>query len=123
MQPTQQRFCAECHDGMDTRLTNTKLDNAADFGNAHPQFQPAVLVRPLVGDDAKAPRRRISLDKKPKENNGLKFPHDMHLNKTGGVAQMGRRLAGKYGFGDALECSDCHEADKNNVGFVEVDMD
>lgn len=123
MEPTQQRFCAECHDGMDTRLTNTKLDNAADFGNAHPQFQPAVLLRPLVGDDAKAPRKRISLDRKPRENNGLKFPHDMHLNKTGGVAQMGRRLAGKHGFGAALECSDCHEADKNNVGFVAVDME
>ncbi|GAA0648694.1 cytochrome c3 family protein [Sphingomonas ursincola] len=123
MEPTQQRFCAECHDGMDTRLTDTKLGNAADFGKAHPQFQAAVLVRPLVGDDAKAPRKRISLDKRPKENNGLKFPHDMHLSKTNGVAQMGRRLSAKYGFGDALECKDCHEPDKNNVGFVEVDME
>ena len=82
-----------------------------------------MLVRPLVGDDAKAPRKRISLDKRPKENNGLKFPHDMHLSKTNGVAQMGRRLSAKYGFGDALECKDCHEPDKNNVGFVEVDME
>ncbi|WP_373488770.1 cytochrome c3 family protein [Blastomonas sp.] len=123
MEATQQRFCADCHDGMDTRLTNTKLDNAADFGNAHPQFQPAVLVKPLRGDDTKAPRKRISLDKNPKENNGLKFPHDMHLSKTNGVAQMGRRLATKHGFGDALECSDCHKADKNNVGFLEVDME
>lgn len=123
MQPTQQRFCAECHDGMDTRLTTTKLENAADFGNAHPQFRPAVLVKPLAGSDSKAPRRRISLDDKPKEFNGLKFPHDLHLNKTGGVAQMGRRLSGKFGFGQALECKNCHEVDKNGVRFLPVDME
>ncbi|MDG6746180.1 ParB/RepB/Spo0J family partition protein, partial [Staphylococcus aureus] len=28
-------------------MTDTKLGNAADFGKAHPQFQAAVLVRPL----------------------------------------------------------------------------
>ena len=123
MQPVQQRFCADCHDGMDKRLTDTKLMNAADFGTSHPQFRPAVLVEPLPGSDAKAPRRRISLDESPREDDGLKFPHDLHLNKTGGVAQMGRRLSAKYDFGDSLVCKDCHEPDKNGVRFLPVDME
>ena len=123
MQPTRQQFCADCHDGMDTRLEDTELMNAADFGNSHPQFRPLLLVRPLKGSDEKAPRQRISLDKKPTENNGIKFPHDLHLNETGGVAQMGRRLAGKYGFGQSLVCADCHTPDQNEVRFQPVNME
>jgi predicted CXXCH cytochrome family protein len=123
MQPVAQQWCADCHDGMDTRLTDTKLLNAADFGKQHPQFRPAVLLSAVEGDDdSKAPRRRISLDDKPSEDNGLKFPHDVHLKKNGGVAQMGRRLSARYGFGAALACKDCHVEDPNGVRFEPVDM-
>jgi hypothetical protein len=120
MQPAAQKFCADCHDGMDQRLTDTKLANAVDFGTEHPQFRPAVMISP-VGDRPKT--RRISLDQKPTEDNGLKFPHDVHLSKTGGVAQMGRRLAGKYEFGASLECADCHETDASGVYYQPVDME
>lgn len=124
MQPAAQRFCAECHDGLDTRLTDTKLLNAADFTDDHPQFRPEVLINAVEGDDpGKAPRKRISLDRKPTEDNGLKFPHDLHLDRTGGVAQMGRRLSARFGFGDALDCADCHTADPNGVRFEPVDME
>ena len=119
MEPTAQKFCADCHDGMDGRLTDTKLENASDFGIAHPQFRPAVLVSP---GGKNPPRTRISLDDKPTENNGLKFPHAMHLSRTGGVAQMGRRLSADYGFGDSLVCKDCHTPDANGVRFEPVDM-
>ena len=119
MQPTAQKFCADCHDGMDGRLTDTKLENASDFGIAHPQFRPAVLLSP---GGKNPPRQRISLDDKPTENNGLKFPHDVHLSKTGGVAQMGRRLSADYGFGDSLVCKDCHTPDPKGVRFEPVDM-
>jgi len=119
MQPTAQQFCADCHDGMDGRLTDTKLENASDFGITHPQFRPAVLVQP----GGKNPQReRISLDDNPTEYNGLKFPHDVHLSKTGGVAQMGRRLSAKYDFGPSLVCKDCHTPDPNGVRFEPVDM-
>ncbi|MEH6714472.1 cytochrome c3 family protein [Parasphingorhabdus flavimaris] len=119
MQPTAQKFCADCHNGMDERLTDTKLENASDFGIEHPQFRPAVLVSP----GGKNPeRKRISLDQKPTEYNGLKFPHDLHLSKTGGVAQMGRRLSKEFGFGSALACKDCHTVDPKGVRFEPVDM-
>ena len=119
MEPTAQKFCADCHDGMDGRLTDTKLENASDFGIAHPQFRPAVLVTP---GGKNPPRKRISLDDKPTEDNGLKFPHDVHLSRTGGVAQMGRRLSADYGFGDSLACKDCHTPDPKGVRFEPVDM-
>jgi predicted CXXCH cytochrome family protein len=119
MQPTSQKFCAECHDGLDSRLTDTKLENAADFGKAHPQFRPAVLIQP----GEKPVYKRISLDEKPMDNPGMKFPHDLHLSKSGGVAQMGRRLSGKYGFGSSLVCADCHTPDTKGVRFEPVDME
>ncbi|MFK7841515.1 MAG: cytochrome c3 family protein [Sphingorhabdus sp.] len=119
MEPTAQKFCADCHNGMDGRLTDTKLENASDFGIEHPQFRPAVLISP----GGKNPvRKRVSLDDKPTDNNGLKFPHDVHLSRTGGVAQMGRRLSKEYGFGSALACKDCHTPDPNGVRFEPVDM-
>ena len=119
MEPTAQKFCADCHDGLDTRLTDTKLENASDFGIAHPQFRPAVLLKP---GGKNPPRKRISLDEKPTEDNGLKFPHDIHMSKTGGVAQMGRRLSAKFGFGPSLVCADCHTPDSEGVRFKPVDM-
>ncbi|NJO13980.1 MAG: cytochrome c3 family protein, partial [Rhizobiales bacterium] len=33
-------FCADCHDTLDTRLTDVKFANAHDFGKEHPQFRP-----------------------------------------------------------------------------------
>lgn len=119
MEPTAQKFCADCHEGMDGRLTDTKLENASDFGLEHPQFRPAVLLKP---GGKNPPRKRISLDEKPTEYNGLKFPHDLHLSKTGGVAQMGRRLSAKYDFGPSLVCKDCHTPDPKGVRFEPVDM-
>ncbi|MEP2990589.1 MAG: cytochrome c3 family protein [Parasphingorhabdus sp.] len=119
MEPTAQKFCADCHEGMDGRLTDTKLENASDFGIEHPQFRPAILQKP---GGKNPPRKRISLDEKPTEYNGLKFPHDMHLSKTGGVAQMGRRLSAKFDFGPSLVCKDCHTPDPKGVRFEPVDM-
>lgn len=118
MEPTAQKFCAECHDGMDSRLTDTALANAADFGDAHPQFQ--AVFHPTLGSDATA---RISLSKNPKEQHGLKFPHELHMNKAGGVARMASNIGAKQGYGDSLVCADCHTptADKNS--FLPVDME
>lgn len=119
MEKTKAQFCTDCHDGLDSRLTDTTLMNAVDFGTDHPQFRPTLLVEP-----GETPQfKRVSLENEPKEINGLKFPHDIHLSKTGGVAQMGRRLNARYDFGEALECSDCHQEDPNGIRFEPVDME
>ncbi|MDX3909035.1 MAG: cytochrome c3 family protein [Sphingobium sp.] len=123
MQQTAQQFCTDCHGSMNERLKDTKLGNAGDFGTSHPQFQPAVMtVAPSLG--LKLPRfDRVSLDAKPVENNGLKFPHDIHLSRAGGVARMARTLKGQKPYGDALACADCHRPTADGVRFLPVDME
>lgn len=119
MAATKQAFCTDCHAGLDQRLKDTRLPNAGDFGTAHPEFRPTVAV--ATGDPA--PMGRIPLDARAIERTGLKFPHALHLNKTGGVAQMGRTLQARYPFGEALDCKDCHAPTADRVRFRPVEFE
>ena len=116
MQPAPQAFCTDCHGSLRDRLKDTKLANAADFGTAHPQFSALVQYNPGQHPSF----TRASLDAKPMDDSGLKFPHDVHLSKTGGVARMARTLGG---YGDALACKDCHRPTADGVRFLPVDME
>lgn len=120
MPVTAQRFCSDCHQSLDSKLPDTKLANAGDFGTMHPEFRPALITqwtndKPVV--------KRVALSKNPVEQSNLKFPHDMHLSATNGVAQMARRLSADYGFGQKLECVDCHDPDPSGTRFQPVSMD
>jgi hypothetical protein len=120
MPATAQRFCSDCHADLDSNLPDTKLPDAGDFGRSHPEFRPAIITqwqgpRPALS--------RVSLARKPHEMSNLKFPHALHLSRTGGVAQMGRRLGAQYGFGQALECKDCHDPEPGGARFQPVDME
>jgi hypothetical protein len=119
MAPTPQKFCADCHGDLRARLPDTRLGSATDFRGQHPEFQPAVLVN-WNGDQPQM--RRISLADRPREQSNLKFPHALHLQPTGGVAQMARTLRATYGFGNQLECSDCHVPTTDGVRFQPIDM-
>ena len=117
--PTPQKFCSDCHSDLKARLPDTRIDDAGDFGKAHPQFKPALISgwngpRPILS--------RLTLDRRPREYSGLKFPHAMHLSGTNGVAQMARRLGSRFGFGQALECRDCHVPTPDGVRFQPVAM-
>lgn len=116
MEPTSQQFCSDCHATLDVRLTDTALGNAADFGTDHPQFQ--TLVHPARG----AEEIRLSLDNVTEDFNGVKFPHDMHLSDTNGVARMAMRLRLANG-GGALQCEDCHQTTADGVRFLPVEME
>lgn len=118
MEPTAQAFCSDCHDTLDSRLTDTALGNARDFGELHPQFKVAVL--PTQGATRPV---RVSLDRNPVDWNGLRFPHDVHLDATSGVTQMARRLGRNAGYGGVLECSSCHTPTADGVRFLPVDME
>jgi hypothetical protein len=111
MAATPQAFCSDCHATLNQRLADTRLPNAGDFGTAHPQFRPAFG------------KSRVSLDGRPKQENGLKFPHALHLNKTGGVARMAQTLQGRYPFGEALACKDCHAPIGDGTRFRPVEME
>ena len=120
MPVTAQRFCADCHGDLRKKLPDTPLPDAGDFGRAHPQFSPVLIAgwsgeRPVL--------KRLPLAGRPQEDSGLKFPHALHLSATSGVAQMARRLGGRYGFGQALECKDCHDPAPDGARFQPVDME
>jgi predicted CXXCH cytochrome family protein len=119
LRPTPQAFCTDCHGSLKDRLKDTKLADAADFGTAHPQFTALVQYNP-----GKQPSfTRTSLDAKPRDDSGLRFPHDIHLSKTGGVARMARTLGAEKGYGDALACQDCHRTTADGVRFLPVEME
>jgi hypothetical protein len=114
MEPTREQFCADCHGTLDERLTDTRLGNASDFGKAHPQFQARLFTASTQREPV-----RVSLADNPRQWDGLRFPHRMHLSTTNGVARMAQRL----GEGASLECSDCHRPTADGVRFLPVDME
>jgi predicted CXXCH cytochrome family protein len=87
MPSTAQQFCADCHDGMSSRLTDTAIGDAGDFGTSHPQFRPAVQIEPGGFDGSPPTFRRVTLTNATTDDSGLKFPHDVHLQRAGGVAR------------------------------------
>jgi hypothetical protein len=66
---------------------------------------------------------RTSLAVEPADFNGLRFPHDVHLDRTSGVTKMAQRLGRAEGFGEALECSTCHTATADGTRFLPVNME
>ena len=118
MEPAREQFCADCHGSLNTRLTDTRLGNASDFGKAHPQFQAV-----LTTERGQAAPVRVSLASRPHQWDGLRFPHAMHLSGTNGVAQMARRLGAGRGYGKPLECASCHRKTADGVRFLPVDME
>lgn len=121
MAATPQKFCADCHDGMQARLKSaghpTLLGDAGDFGTGHPEFRP--LVRAAPG----AKLARAAPGKGTVDYNGLKFPHDLHLQATGGVARMAASFRGRHDFGQKLECENCHRVEADGVRVKPVEME
>jgi predicted CXXCH cytochrome family protein len=117
MQPTTQAFCAECHDGIDKRLTDTKLASAGDFAKDHPQFK----MRVRSGPGELEPTRTV-FTKGLTDYNGMVFPHDIHLDPSSGVTRMARSLGAK-GYGKTLVCADCHTPTKDKNNFEPVNME
>ena len=129
MPATAQQFCTDCHQDMSSRLTDTRIGDAGDFGTSHPQFRPRVQVTPGA-----TPRfARVTLTPQTNDVNGLKFPHNMHLLPQGGVARMARNLRmtngrndngrNDNGRGGGLDCANCHRPTADGVRFEPVDME
>ena len=108
LEASDEKFCADCHNDMDVRLTDVAFANAGDFGKKHPQFRPKFYDAHFAKE-----AKRISLDDKPVEKSGLVFPHDIHVSETGGAAKMALSLSQ---YGEPMQCSDCHEEDKSAPG-------
>ena len=108
-------FCSDCHNTLDTRLTDTALANAHDFGKGHPQFRPAYFA-----SFGAAKPVRAAAGTKPVERSGLVFPHNVHMDARGGAARMAVSL---QQYGKPLECSDCHVLTPDRISFKAVQME
>ena len=108
--------CAGCHADLKTKLPDTKLGDAGDFGRAHPQFLPAVMTTP--GDYPRFTRIPLGDPATRAQDSGLKFPHALHLSQIGGVARMQFTLGRK-----PLACAECHVADDSGARFKPVSME
>lgn len=108
-------FCSDCHKDLGTRLTDTALANAHDFGKAHPQFRPLYFA-----SFGAAKPVRAAAGSRPVERSGLVFPHDVHMDARGGAARMAVSLKQ---YGAPLECKDCHSLTPDRIGFKEVKME
>ena len=120
MVATPQAFCTDCHATLQSRLSDTKIKNAADFGTEHPQFMPFVTAS-IQGD--KRMVHRVSFDAHPQEDNGLRFTHAQHLSATNAVGRMARTMAGEQGWGEKLDCKDCHTPTADGTRFKPVSME
>ena len=120
MPPTRQQFCADCHDGMKSRLPNARVANAADFGTGHPEFRPLVIVDP-TGE--KPLLQRVEWSPALRENDGLKFTHAQHLSKVNAVAQMVVRRGAQFKGEQSLKCEDCHKSDPSGTRYESVKME
>jgi len=114
-QAGSEAFCGDCHEKLDTRLTDTDLANAHDFGKSHPQLRPVYFA-----SFGAAKPVRAAPGSKPVERSGLVFPHDVHMNPRGGAARMAVSL-GQYG--KPLECKDCHSLTPDRMSFKPVQME
>ncbi|WP_370338058.1 cytochrome c3 family protein [Parvularcula marina] len=116
-------LCADCHTGLHDRI-ETDLEDASSFRTSHPNFQAVLIDTPgaTLGDEPTF--RRVPLGSADvMDNTGLKFPHDLHLETSGGVARQAQTLSAEYGFGDALVCEDCHSLDKDGLLFEQIEME
>jgi hypothetical protein len=108
-------FCGDCHKDLGTRLTDTALTNAHDFGKDHPQFRPLYFASFGAAAPVRAAARSV-----PLERSGLVFPHDVHMDPRGGVARMAVSLAQ---YRAPLECKDCHAPTPDKVTFQPIKME
>ncbi|MEP3421678.1 MAG: cytochrome c3 family protein [Erythrobacter sp.] len=115
LEAATEQFCSDCHNELDTRLTDVSFGNAADFGEKHPQFRPQIYTAHFDSEPT-----RVSLDNNVTEMSGLIFPHDIHMQNDGGVARMAESLSD---YGAPLECSNCHAEEEDGVGFAPVEME
>jgi hypothetical protein len=109
--------CKDCHTGLKSRLPDTKIADAPDWGH-HPDFSP-VITTGFKGDQPVA--QRLSLSQMPTQKTGLIFGHDVHLKTSGLVARMARELGKARGYGGPLDCADCHHVTPDG-GFKPIDM-
>ena len=130
--PVHQGLCADCHGDLRVQAETGLLD-ATDFGDAHPQFRPTVIIDPAAG---RVQRAALGTAGFPKERSNLEFSHAIHMTQTCAVAgvtdpeemkkvpqetlqgcrvlQQARQDLDQ----DGLACADCHRPELGGVSMM-----
>ena len=104
--------CVICHGNITNLNPKTLLSNIHDFGGDHPAFRLSVRSGPGQHDTL---RIRQSEKEKLVEHSGLKFSHEVHLDKA--LIELipdGRTRD--------IRCDDCHKPDDAGRGFEPMTM-
>ncbi len=107
-------LCIGCHQNLQARFPQTHLQGVRDFETDHPPFSPLLTRYDPATRKFQATQVSQGHGAPLQEDNGLIFPHDLHLSKQGVDAPEGKRR---------LECSNCHEPERGGVGFRAVSME
>lgn len=107
-----QVLCDDCHQDLRAKTNGaSRLADVADFGTAHPDFS---VNLPAWTPDGKFVPVRTPLAPATKELSGLKFPHDVHLDRAGLNTPGGVRT---------LDCESCHATDAGGATMKPVDFE
>lgn len=94
---TDQRLCSDCHADLKDRTRGaSQIVDVSDFGTSHPQFH--VNLPGWSADNSFTPKS-MPWSSGLKENSGLKFNHEKHLDPKGLNTPDGRKN---------LVCANCH---------------
>jgi hypothetical protein len=104
------RDCADCHSEIRAQYPQTETRPVSDFADAHPQFRVQLREH---SDKPGFQRVRLPAKGVLKEATTLKFPHDVHLKRSGVRSPTGKQQ---------MKCADCHVPGADGVGFKPVTM-
>lgn len=102
--------CVACHGDIKSTVAKSAIANVHDFATDHPSFritlQNAKNGRPAI-------RVRQNQNQTVAEKTGLKFSHQVHLDKSG-VSTPGGDIV--------MKCADCHQLDESGNHFAPMTM-
>ena len=110
--------CVGCHSDVKHYADQSTLPDIADFAELHPAFRLSIVHADPLRKDGRV--ERMVQTSGLKNPTGLKFPHDIHLAKTGIKSPQGPSASqGRV----VLDCSSCHTLDSAGVRYAPVKME
>lgn len=108
---TDTRLCTDCHAEPDERMPSAELGRVTDFGDDHPQFRVRLTS---VTDNGMVEASRRLMMLRLRDDPGIKFPHDEHLEPGGVEGPDGK---------EPLACASCHNLAQGGIQMEPVDME
>ncbi|MEQ1439435.1 FHA domain-containing protein [Fontimonas sp. SYSU GA230001] len=105
--PQHPATCTGCHATPQDFAALSGVGAVTDFARKHPPFRTTATVL----RDGQRETRRAELTPGTRDQSGLIYPHDLHLNPKGIRGENGKEV---------LQCADCHRPGAGDVGFAPV---